>query len=57
MAEVYRYLKEPAKYPNLSEREIPTDEEMDPFKPVIAKDQLFMYMKLMEMARAEGEDE
>lgn len=57
MAEVYRYLKEPAKYPNLSEREIPTDDEMEPFKPVIAKDQLFMYMELMKMARAEGEDE
>lgn len=55
MDEVYRYLKEPAKYPNLSAEEIPTEDEMEPFRPVIAKDQLYMYMKLMELARAEAE--
>ena len=56
MSEVYRYLKEPASYPNLKANEIPTEEEMEPYRPIIGKDQLATYVKLIDLAREGGGD-
>lgn len=60
MGAVYDYLEKPASYPYLKPEEIPSEEEMEPFRPIVAKDQLSTYVKLLELAREgskEGEDE
>lgn len=64
MSEVYRYLREPADYSynpttkrlGLRPDELPTEEEMEPFRPIVAKDQLSTYVKLLELAREGGGD-
>lgn len=51
MEEVYRYLREPADYGKLKPEEIPSLEEIEPFKPIVSKDQLASMDKLLELSR------
>lgn len=60
MAEVYRMLAEPPDFAKLGPEYWPTEEEMEPFRKVISKDQLGMMTKYLEAARAtaaEGSDD
>lgn len=51
MAEVYRYLREPADYGNLRLEEIPTTEELEPFLPIVSKEQLSWMREFLDAAR------
>lgn len=51
MGEVYNYLINPADYGNLKPEENPSPEEMEPFLPIIGKDQLASMKELLELAR------
>lgn len=57
MEEVYRYLREPADYRKLKPEEVPSKEEMEPFLPIISKDQLASMRELLELARLGGSSE
>lgn len=57
MAEVYRYLNEPADYGKLKPEEIPSLEEIEPFKPIVSKDQLASMDKLLELSRLANVEE
>jgi len=56
MEEVYRYLREPADYGKLKPEEIPSLEEIEPFKPIVSKDQLASMDKLLELSRLANAD-
>jgi hypothetical protein len=51
MSAVYDYLLNPADYANLKPEEIPSLEEIEPFKPIVSKDQLASMDKLLELSR------
>jgi len=51
METVYQYLKKPADYMNLRKEEIPSEDEIEPFRTIVAKDQLATYMELLKAAR------
>jgi hypothetical protein len=53
-SEVYHYLQEPCNYSNLTERERPTKDEMEPFKPIISSDQLSAMLRLLELQTKMG---
>jgi len=57
MEEVYRYLREPADYGKLRPEEIPSLEEIEPFKPIVSKDQLASMDKLLELSRIANAEE
>jgi hypothetical protein len=57
MEEVYRYLREPADYGKLRPEEIPSLEEIEPFKPIVSKDQLASMDKLLELSRIANADD
>lgn len=60
METVYQYLQKPADYMNLRKEEIPSEDEIEPFRTIVAKDQLATYLELLKAARlgaAEVEDE
>lgn len=54
MAEVYGYLSKPANFSALRAEEIPSEEEMEPFKQVISKDQLGTMLEFIKLARIEA---
>ena len=57
MAEVYRYLREPADYGNLKPEEIPTEEELDFYTPTISRAQLNSLRELLAVARLTAAEE
>jgi hypothetical protein len=56
MGAVYDYLINPCDYSKLTKAETPTLEEIEPFKPIVSKDQLASMDKLLELSRLANAD-